>query len=214
MRSHDLYKMAVIFGIVFLLSGTAVAAAYLEPGAGADSVSSKNVLNEEATDRSSNFDDILTMSSDNDSKPDEGAGEKISSRGFEEQDLTLRRTDSEPPISQNEAMEAVYDLGVPWGRGDDWERGPVTVDAHYGLATFGEQGNDEVWLGPRNVPLPSGEVLDHVEERPMWIIDYGNTVFHASGCPDCAEPPDYDHTVYAIDAETAEVWFVWGYESD
>lgn len=45
----------------------------------------------------------------------------------------------------------------------------------------------------------------------MWIIDYGNTVFFAGGCPDCPEPPADNHTVDAVDAATGKVWLGWGY---
>lgn len=108
-------------------------------------------------------------------------------------------------------MQAIADIGMPWAHGGTWENMPVTIQAYYGLATFGGLGFNGVWEGERNIPLPSGEVLDHIEGRPMWIIDYGNTTFVAGGCPDCPEPPDYDHSVYAVDAATGEVWIVWGY---
>ncbi len=131
---------------------------------------------------------------------------------FAGQDLTVVRPDAPPLISQAEAMEAVSRLGVPWGNGGEWEGRTVTVAATYGLVTAGGPGEGgKPWVGLRNLPLPDGTTLDHIEGRPMWIIDYGNTYFVGAGCPECTPPPDYDHSVYLIDAATASVWVAWGY---
>ncbi|HMM42205.1 MAG TPA: hypothetical protein PKA95_09915 [Thermomicrobiales bacterium] len=131
---------------------------------------------------------------------------------FAGQDLTIIRTDAPPLISQADAMDAVSRLGVPWGQGGEWEGREVTVAATYGLVTAGRPGEDgKPWVGLRNIPLPDGTTLDHIEDRPMWVIDYGNTYFVGAGCPECTPPPDYNHSVYLIDAATASVWVVWGY---
>jgi hypothetical protein len=146
--------------------------------------------------------------------PSPAIGEPFSFSALEANAVTLVRTDGLPIITQEQAMQVVTDIGVPWGKGGTWEKGPVNVHALYGLATFGGRGSGGIWQGERNIPLPSGEILDHIELRPMWIIDYGNTTFAAGGCPECPEPPDYNHSVYAVDAETAKVWIVWGYVGD
>jgi hypothetical protein len=128
-------------------------------------------------------------------------------------DLSLVRAAVPPAISQQAAMQAIADQwGVPWALGGQWEGKPVTVQAWYGLATFGEPNrNGQGWIGDRNIRLITGEVLDHIENRPVWIIDYGNTVFHAAGCPGCPPPPKYNPTVYAVDVLTGTVMMVWPY---
>ncbi|HBY46294.1 MAG TPA: hypothetical protein DEG70_08580 [Chloroflexi bacterium] len=131
---------------------------------------------------------------------------------FAGQDLTVVRTDAPPLISQAEAMEAVSRLGVPWGNGGEWEGRTVTVVATYGLVTAGQAGEGgKPWVGLRNLPLPDGKTLDHIEGRPMWVVDYGNTFFIGAGCPECTPPPNYNHSVYLVDAETASAWVAWGY---
>ena len=127
--------------------------------------------------------------------------------------LSLIRAAVPPAISQQAAMQAIADQwGVPWALGGQWEGKPVTVQAWYGLATFGEPNrNGKGWIGYQNIRLETGEVLDHIENRPVWIIDYGNTVFHSAGCPGCPPPPKYNHTVYAVDVLTGTVMMVWPY---
>jgi hypothetical protein len=42
----------------------------------------------------------------------------------------------------------------------------------------------------------------------MWLLAYSNVPgIIASGCPGCATPPIYTHTVYAIDEQTQSI--VW-----
>lgn len=137
-------------------------------------------------------------------------GELISGPTFEEQNIKLVAVADPPLISMEEAMQIISEAGVSWGLGGEWEGKPVTVTGYYGLATFGYQGPGG-WLGVVNIPLPDGSKLDHIEDRPMWIITYSNTPFVASGCPDCPPPPDYNNTIYTVDAQTRQLWFVWGF---
>lgn len=120
-------------------------------------------------------------------------------------EITLIATNLPPPISQREAMQAVADYGVPWGLGGQYQGKTVTVTAWFGLATLGRPGAaGKPWVGRRNIPLKNSDVLDHIENWPMWIIDYGNTVAYGGGTP--AQPaPVYNHTVYLVDAQTRTV---------
>ena len=119
-------------------------------------------------------------------------------------DLTLIATDILPSITQQQAMQAVYDMGVPWGLGDSYEGKTPVISATFGLATFGSQAPDGQWVGLRNIPLPSGEMLDHIESRPVWIVDYGNTVAYGSQAV-------FSNTVYAVDTATGVVVKTWFY---
>ena len=127
---------------------------------------------------------------------------------------TLLRTSAPPLISRQEALHLIHNGGAPWALGGQYEGETVTIRAEYGLVTLGrpgEHGRD--WLGDRNIPLPTGEVLDHIERRPMWIVDYGNVIAYGSGCPRCP-PPIFNHIVYAVDAQTRAVLLSWFYKDD
>ncbi|HUZ02869.1 MAG TPA: hypothetical protein VMU89_21215 [Thermomicrobiaceae bacterium] len=122
-------------------------------------------------------------------------------------DLTLVRTTRSPTFSQQAAMQLVEDLGVPFGLGGDYLGKPVTVTAAYGLGTFGHW--DPVagaWIGDLHIPLKGTDiVLDHIEHRPMWILDYGNVVAYGS-------QTTFNHAVYAVDEETRTVLLAWFYQ--
>ncbi len=121
--------------------------------------------------------------------------------------LTLIRTDTVPAFSQQEAMQIVHDFGIPFALGGDWEGLQVTVAAAYGLGTFGRPGGPGLpWLGDRYFPLKGTDVvLDHIENRPMWILDYGNVRAGGSRAV-------FRHAVYAVDEETRSVLKIWFYD--
>ncbi len=121
--------------------------------------------------------------------------------------LTLVQTDKVPAFSQQEAMQIVHDFGIPFALGGDWEGLQVTVSAAYGLGTFGHPGPPGMpWVGLQHVPLKGTDVvLDHIENRPMWILDYGNV--RAGG-----SQAEFRHAVYAVDEETRSVLTIWFYD--
>lgn len=121
--------------------------------------------------------------------------------------LTLVQTDKVPAFSQEEAMQIVHDLGIPFAFGGDWEGLQVTVSATYGIGTLGHPGPPSMpWVGDRYFPLPGTDVvLDHIENRPMWILDYGNV--RAGG-----SQAEFRHAVYAVDEETRSVLKIWFYD--
>ena len=77
------------------------------------------------------------------------------------------------------------------------------------IGTIGSRGPDGWWFGDRHIPLPDGELLDHIEGRTMWLLAYENVpgiigVPALNGLP----PPVYHRGVYAIDAENRSIlWF-------
>ncbi|HMM40867.1 MAG TPA: hypothetical protein PKA95_03105, partial [Thermomicrobiales bacterium] len=119
-------------------------------------------------------------------------------------ELTLVSAGSTSPISVEQALRAVYDRGVPFalGAAHNWQI--PTISAAFGLATFGEKAPDGSWVGDRNIQLPRDKVLDHIENRPMWILDYGNTTAYGSRAR-------FANSVYAVDAETRAVLLIWFY---
>lgn len=125
--------------------------------------------------------------------------------------VTLLRLPGEPPFSREEAMRVVA-TRFPWGLGGAWEGTPVTVHAWYGLGTIGQRGPTGGWSGSVNIPLDTGDTLDHIEDRPLWLLDYGNVPgIIGSGCPGCLPPPVYNHNVYAIDAATRSLLWTASY---
>lgn len=143
--------------------------------------------------------------------------------------LKLVSTPDLPLISLDSAKQAVYNLGISWAKGGQVNGKTVILSATYGLATFGGLAKDgKTWVGAVNFPVrncndagvctDTGQVLDHIENRLMWILDYGNTIMLAGGpAPNSCQPvactpfPDFDHSVYAVDAQTKDVIRIWFY---
>jgi hypothetical protein len=121
--------------------------------------------------------------------------------------FTLHRAPTPPTFSEQEAIQiARSNSGAPQELGNQ-------VTAVFGLATFGRPGGPGLpWLGSRNVRLPNGQVLDHIEKRPMWIVDFGN-VDGDSGVSrsPTSTAPRHNHIVYAVDVQTRGVVLVWSY---
>jgi TolB protein len=115
-------------------------------------------------------------------------------------------TDQPPLISQEDALQAIDDFGIPWALGGEWEGKPVTIGARYGLATIVD---GSTW------PLPDGTQLQDLEQRPMWIVDYGNVQgVIPSIAPGTTPPPPANHAVYGVDAETRVVWYLASYRDE
>ena len=104
-------------------------------------------------------------------------------------------------------MQVVKSFGVPFGLGGEYEGQAVNVTAAYGIGTFGHSGGPgQPWIGDRNVPLKgTNTVLDHIENRPMWILDYGNVIAYGTQAT-------FNHAVYAIDIQTRSVLMIWFYQ--
>lgn len=131
-------------------------------------------------------------------------------------ELHIRATNLVPSISQRDAMQVVYNFTKQnWAlgkNGNTW--------AQFGLVTIGSSGGaGKPWAGLRNIQVlncsagkcqNTGQVLDHIENRPMWILDYGNVDAPSLGvlpCPNCTTTPipDNNHIVYTVDVQTKTV---------
>lgn len=134
--------------------------------------------------------------------------------------LIMRRAGKASLLSENDALQAVSNMGVPFVKGGQYLGKTVTIKSYYGLVTIGSPNSKGEWVGgPVNIPLqtcsasnqctPTGKVLDRIENRPMWLLDYGNVAFKTSGI---AGPPyHHNHSAYLVDEETKKVLLVIGY---
>ncbi|CCF86204.1 hypothetical protein [Nitrolancea hollandica] len=140
-----------------------------------------------------------------DATPDVGQVIALPSSSSLSGGLTLVRTDKAPAISEQEAVKIIHDYGVPIGENRDGQ--VVTYTATYGIGTLGRSGGPGLpWWGVRNIPLKGTDVvLDHVEHRPMWIIDCDN--MYAVGTQ-----ATFKHGVYAVDDQTGTILAIWFYD--
>jgi hypothetical protein len=134
--------------------------------------------------------------------------------------LIMRRASKASILSENDALQAVSNMGVPFAKGGQYFGKTVTIKSYYGLVTKGSRNSKGEWVGgPINIQLqtcsssnqctPTGKVLDRIENRPMWVVDYGNVAFRTSGIG--GTPYSHNHAAYLIDEETKEVLLVIGY---
>ncbi len=125
--------------------------------------------------------------------------------------MNLRRTNTAAQLSLDEALGAIKGS---WQKGGQFDGKLITVTATFGLATFGKPGADGKWIGFTGVPeftctgirqcTRTGKMLDHIENRPMWVLDYKNLTFYGSGAT-------YNHTVYSVDDKTGLMLYGWTY---
>lgn len=135
-------------------------------------------------------------------------GQQIAVPGAAADSLTLMQAAQPATMSEADALQAVANFGIPWAHGGEYDGQTVAMQAYYGLATFGKPGPNGTWIGPVHQSLPNGAVLDHIANRPMWIINYGNivTTIHNAGGTIVT-----NHAVYAVDVATRTVLRVWAY---
>lgn len=150
--------------------------------------------------------------------------------------LKVKSTSIPSALSQIEALQVVHNAGIPWALGGLYNNKTVTITSIYGLATLGfagdtsniytaqgthPSGNCANWFGPCDFPISScnlgkcvdtGRVIDRFENRPMWIIDYGNTLWQNGGSGSAA--PASNHTVYLVDVAEKVAIVAWGYQSN
>ncbi|MBN9392593.1 MAG: hypothetical protein J0I20_31450 [Chloroflexi bacterium] len=150
--------------------------------------------------------------------------------------LKIVATDEPPVLSETEAFQVVQNAGIPWAFGGFYKDRRVSVSPIYGLATLGFAGDTSNiytskgthptgacanWIGPCNFPilkcnlgkcLDTGRVIERFENRPVWIIDYGNILWQNGGTGSVA--PASNHAVYLIDALEKAFIVAWGYQSD
>jgi hypothetical protein len=128
--------------------------------------------------------------------------------------FTLQRSPGAEVMSLDEALDLLREFGVPYVDAERWEGNEIDLSADYGLATFGrpdESEGDADW-GDQYIHLNTGEVLEHIAERPHWILDFAGAIWPAAQFDEDTEPdPVLNHTVFAIDALTGTIWKVWAY---
>lgn len=109
--------------------------------------------------------DAESVPTSSDQNPGDASGDVIEIPAAPYLDLTLVRAGSAPLMSQDDAIQIILDAGSPAVTSDN-------VRATYGLATFGQYDSRlDAWIGIQNVPMPSGDSLARIEDRPMWIVD-------------------------------------------
>lgn len=122
--------------------------------------------------------------------------------------VTVVRAADVPLISQDMALQILVKQigGMPFGYGEAGNT--VTLDATYGLVTEGSPSSAG-WMGHRNLPLKDGEVLDHIENRSMWVLEFRGVDVMSSD-QSCTQaktctPHPLNHALYLIDAKAMQV---------
>ena len=147
--------------------------------------------------------------------------------------IKVVRTANPPLITKQTALQVLSNRfgNRDWlsGKGDiKSDSGePITLEATYGLITQGVAGPNGNWISSNpNIHLanctidhkctPTGEVLDHFENRPMWVLVYTgiHEDTHGGISPECrAQPtvtpcptmsPSPNHHVFLVDAQTLQ----------
>ena len=147
--------------------------------------------------------------------------------------IKVVRAANPPLITQQTALQVLYNYfgKTQWllGKGDiKSDTGePITVEATYGLVTEGVAGPNGSWGGgDANIHLAkctiegvctfTGEILDHFENRPMWVLVYTgiHEDTHGGISPECRAQPTVtpcptvglgpNHHVYLVDAQTLQ----------
>ena len=145
--------------------------------------------------------------------PTLAAGEEINLPFSKRVDIKVVKASFPPPISKETALKALryrqnavglWDLDKSTAEGK-----PITVTAVFGLVTEGRPGPSG-WSGMRNIGgvncqlegecTLTGQVLDHLEDRPMWVIDIEGVYQPFAGDPSIPN----NHVVYGIDVQTLE----------
>ena len=123
-------------------------------------------------------------------------------------DVRVVRVADIPLISQDTALQILTKQigGVPFNYGKAGNT--VTLDSTYGLVTEGSSFAGG-WSGTTNIHLKNGEVLDHFENRPMWVLDFGGVDLMSSD-QSCNQAKtctahSLNHAVYLIDAKAMQV---------
>jgi hypothetical protein len=124
------------------------------------------------------------------------------------EDIKVKRVADPPLISQEMALQILTKQlgGSPFNYGQPGNT--VTLDATYGLVTEGKP-SPSGWVGHRNIKLKDGEVLDHFEDRLMWVLDFTGvkiplTDYTCYQIKTCTPGNVLNHAVYLIDAKAMQ----------
>lgn len=149
--------------------------------------------------------------------------------------LTMRVTDKAPLITQQEAQQVALDTGYAYAVDNMYGGRKLTLTSVYGLLTYGQPGDTSGlhggdgkspltgscagWLGPCNFPIQTcqvgrcqdtGRTIGRIEDRPYWLLDYGNVLWERQGCPGCPKQT-FNHVVLIVDAQDKFVLMGFGY---
>ncbi len=138
----------------------------------------------------------------------------------------LRRSPRPPVMTQQEAMQVVYDHNIwPYAFGGEYKGRKITITVAYGLASFGHSTDLSGFAGykPENLPescrnfvgpchieaercakgqcTPTGQILERITNRPTWLLVYENIPYTGSCIPAPAICPVYAWAVFAVDEE-------------
>lgn len=140
-------------------------------------------------------------------------------------DLKLLRASVAPSLLPQEALDIVYDKGVPWGRGGQHKGKIVTITAAFGTATIGRPLPNGAWGGIQNIAVETcnagkctstGQILDRIENRAMWILDYENLdssdfLRQPAPCGVTIQCRIHNRSAFAVDVQTKSVLYAWSY---
>lgn len=181
--------------------------------------------------------------------PTNTLGSHIKHRALDVSGVKLQHTAEQAVISPEEALQILYNSRFPAIYTGSTNGYPFNVDLIYGLGTVGETipyrqitstngvkvpENCKTWSGPCNYPLetcssltckPSGEVLERIENRPMWIVNitisgsytaqskFGPPPNAKCAMPNgttqpCNQAQTEGHFIYVLDALSKSILFV------
>lgn len=141
---------------------------------------------------------------------------QVYDRPYNKEGIQVVRVADIPSISQDVALQALI---ARIGFNPMKNSTNVVLSATFGAVTQGQREADGSWSGARNLPIvnctvtgqctPTGQYLDHLENRLMWVLDFANVSVPLPGVCNatqtCKAPPNATHIVYLIDAQTLQI---------
>ena len=151
-----------------------------------------------------------------------GASQVISLPYFSALNLSAIKPISPPLHSADIALQIVKGDDDSWDLANSTIAGkPVTITITYALVTEGYMGPSGKWSGMVNIHLrnctvkgvctDTGKVLDHLENRPMWLIDIEGVSQPVGGPVPNTTPIPQNHIVFGIDDLDLEYFNFGGY---
>jgi hypothetical protein len=126
-------------------------------------------------------------------------------------ELVVRASADAATVSQSGAQDILARAGIAFAYGGEHSGFPVTVQAAYGIATFGHRASNGQWIdGPLNLPLGDGTTLDHLENRLVWVLNYHVAPTELPGTQGMMT----QHVVYIIDEMTGGILYTFGYTGE
>ncbi|HUG15745.1 MAG TPA: hypothetical protein VMM78_12110 [Thermomicrobiales bacterium] len=139
-------------------------------------------------------------------RPDGGLPSGISHDNAAGVQISLTVVLDDPQLmTVGDALAVAVDHGYDWSYGDRIDGSLVTIQTWHGLVS----------ISSISAQLNTGEILQRIEDREAWVIDFGNVPgIIGAGCPGCPAPPEYNHSFIVIDARTGSVLLSSSYRSE